>query len=42
LLEAVNREEKEILHDFIALKNGAAVEFDAMSEHIFNWAKNMI
>ena len=37
LLEVVNNEEKEILIDFIALKNGATVEFDTMSEHLFNW-----
>jgi predicted nucleotidyltransferase len=42
LLEAVNNEEKEILNDFIALKNGAMVEFNAMSEHLFNWVKKLI
>jgi len=42
LLEAVNNEEKEILNYFIALKNGAMVEFNAMSEHLFNWVKNVI
>jgi hypothetical protein len=42
LLEAVRYEEKEILNDFIALKNGAMVEFNAMSEHLFNWVKKLI
>jgi len=42
LVEAVNNEEKEILNDFIALKNGATVEFDTMSERLFNWARKLI
>ena len=42
LFEAVNDEEKEILKDFIALKNGAAVEFDTMSERLFNWVRKLI
>ena len=42
LLEVVNNEEKEILIDFIALKNGATVEFDTMSEHLFNWVRKLI
>lgn len=42
LLQLVNSEEKEILNDFIALKNGATVEFDTMSEHLFNWVKKRI
>lgn len=42
LLKVVDNEEKEILNDFIALKNGAAVEFDIMSEHLFNWARKLI
>jgi len=42
LIEAVNNEEKEILNDFTALKNGDAVEFDTMSEHLFNWASKLI
>lgn len=41
LLHAVNNEEKEILDDFIALKNGATVEFDKMSEYLFNWVKKL-
>jgi len=42
LLEAADNDEKEILNGFIALKNGAAVEFDTMSERLFNWVKNII
>ncbi|MDD3654142.1 MAG: nucleotidyltransferase domain-containing protein [Desulfotomaculaceae bacterium] len=42
LLKAVNNEEKEILNDFIAQKNGATVEFDTMSEHLFNWVRKLI
>lgn len=42
LLEVVNNEEKEILNDFIALKNGAIVEFDTMSERLFNWVRKLI
>ncbi len=42
LLEVVNNKEKEILNNIIALKNGAAVEFDTMSEHLFNWANELI
>ena len=42
LLEVVNNEEKEILIDFITLKNGATVEFDTMSEHLFNWVRKLI
>jgi len=42
LLEKVSNEEKEILNDFIALKNGATVEFDTMSEHLFNWVSKLI
>ncbi|MGI6457193.1 MAG: nucleotidyltransferase domain-containing protein [bacterium] len=42
LLKVVNNEEKEILNNCIALKNGAAVEFDTMSEHLFNWVRKRI
>ncbi|HPD01376.1 MAG TPA: nucleotidyltransferase domain-containing protein [Acetivibrio sp.] len=42
LLEAVNNEDKAILNDFIALKNGAMVEFDEMSERLYNWAGKLI
>lgn len=42
LLEAVSNEDKELLNDFIALKNGAAVDFDTMSERLFNWVGKII
>ena len=42
LLQVVNSEEKEILKDFITLKNGAAVEFDVMSERLLNWVSRLI
>ena len=42
LLEVLISEEKEILNDYIALKNGALVEFVAMSEKLFYWAKKQI
>jgi len=42
LLEVADNEEKEILNDYIALKNGAGVEFDAMSERLFNWVRKLI
>lgn len=42
LLEAIKGEEKEILNDFISLKKGAAVEFDPMSERLFNWVRKLI
>lgn len=42
LLQVVNSKEKEILNDFIALKSGATVEFDIMSEHLIIWAKKII
>jgi len=32
LFKVVNNEEKEILNDFIPLKNSATVEFDTMSK----------
>ena len=42
LLEAANNKDKEILKKIIALKNGAAVEFDSISEHLINWASELI
>ena len=42
LIEVVNNETKEILNVFIALKNGVAVEFDKMSECLFNWVRKLI
>lgn len=42
LLKVVNNEENVILNNFIALKNGAEVEFDTMSERLFNWVRKLI
>ena len=42
LLQVVNSEEKEILNDFIALKNGATIEFYTMSERLFNWVRKLL
>lgn len=42
LLEVIKDEEKVILKDFIALKKGANVEFDSMSERLFNWVSKII
>lgn len=42
LIEVVNNETKEILNVFIALKNGVAVEFDKISECLFNWVRKLI
>ena len=42
LLEVLNNKEKEIIINYIALKNGAAVEFNTMSEYLFNWANELI
>ena len=39
LLEAASAQEKEILQAFMLLKNGGAVELEAMSERLFLWAK---
>jgi predicted nucleotidyltransferase len=38
----VGPEEKNIVDTFIALKSGAEVDFDIMSERLFNWAKTLI
>lgn len=42
LLEVVSPEERVIVDTFIHLKNGGAVEFEEMSETLFEWAKNWI
>ncbi len=42
LFEEVSNEEKEIINDFIDIKNGAAIEFDSMSEHLFSWVRKLI
>ena len=42
LFDAASTQEREILQNFAHLKNGGVVEFDAMSERLFLWAKMMI
>ena len=42
LLGAVSADERKIVETFLKLKNGDAVEFDTMSEELFDWAKNQI
>ena len=42
LREKVGPEEKDIVDTFISLKSGAEVDFDVMSERLFNWAKTLI
>ena len=42
LLNLVNEEERLILNTFINLKNGCEINFQKMSEMIFNWSKSLI
>jgi len=42
LLEVVSLEERVIVDTFIRLKNGGAVEFEEMSETLFEWAKGIL
>ena len=42
LLNSVNEEERLILNTFINLKNGCEIDFQKMSEMIFNWSKSLI
>ena len=42
LLEVVNDKAKEIVINFIALKNGVTVEFDKMAVVLFDWASELI
>ena len=42
LLEIVSPDERVIVETFLKLKNGGAVEFDTMSENLFNWATKWI
>lgn len=42
LLEVVDNEERGILNNYIALKDGDTVEFDKMSENLFNWVRKLI
>lgn len=39
LLNVVSPEERVIIETFIDLKNGGAVDFERMSENLFNWSK---
>ncbi len=42
LLGVVSADEKAIVSTFLALKNGANVDFNAMSETLFKWASKLI
>lgn len=42
LLEIASDNEKAIIKTFLQLKNGGEVDFDAMSENLFNWVKALI
>ncbi len=42
LLSVLSGEDKVICETFLKLKSGDNIEFDAMSEALFNWAKNII
>lgn len=42
LLEIVSPDERVIVETFLKLKNGEGVEFDTMSENLFDWTKKWI
>ena len=42
LLEIVSPDERVVVDTFLKLKNGGTVEFDTMSENLFNWSKKWI
>ncbi len=42
LLTVASAEERKIVKTFLELKNGVAVQFDTMSEALFEWAKGRI
>lgn len=42
LLNRVSESEQQIVQTFLHLKSGGAVDFDKMSETLFNWAKSHI
>lgn len=42
LMTAALPDDAVIIENFLHLKNGGAVDFDKMSESLFNWAKNRI
>ena len=41
-LGAVSADERKIVDLFLKLKSGDAVEFDTMSEELFDWEKRLI
>ena len=42
LLQIVSHDERVVVDTFLKLKNGGTVEFDTMSETLFNWSKKWI
>ena len=42
LLEAVSEEDKLILNTFLNIKSGKEINFNKMSELLFNWSKRLI
>ena len=42
LLQIVSPEEQRIVNTFITLKNGGTIDFDRMSQKLFEWAKAWI
>ena len=42
LIQVVSSDERVIVETFMNLKNGGAVEFDLMSETLFDWSKKWI
>lgn len=42
LLKVVSEDEKRIVETFLHLKKGGAIEFDKMSENLFEWSKKRI
>ena len=42
LLEFISPEEQRIVNVFLSLKNGGTVDFDGMSEILFDWSKSII
>ena len=42
LLQIVSHDERVVVDTFLKLKNGGTVEFDTMSENLFNWSKKWI
>lgn len=42
LLSAVSQQDRDIIHTFLKLKSGEAVDFIKMSEALFTWSKDQI